>query len=336
MADRYRQYIDGDPCYALVSDLNAADHRTTRGGLWSEQTLIRYMDSGFCAALLRVHNPQCRCAPEVRGNCPNALFIPGAQEELVSVELWQMYQERREQMRNTAPRARRATYELTGLLRCHHCHGSLAANGRKRVIDGQLVNVPGINYRCGRRTVSGPLSCEGVWVRRSYAEDEVFRWLAREAAPAVDAAPSVPQPRTGVRDERAAAARERARLQAEANKLAQALVNLRTDRAMNPDEYRPGEYEDARDRIRAQQAANTAAMDRVAAVEATPHRADYEPLMVGVVQAWKGLNERERNDMLKQMVRRVVVRKTSDGPAVTGHPVWKPDPWDSDSSQLSQ
>ncbi len=77
MADRYRQYIDGDPFYSLVTDLNASGHRTTRGGLWSEQTLIRYMDSGFCAALLRVHNPECRCAPEVRGNCRNVLFVPG-------------------------------------------------------------------------------------------------------------------------------------------------------------------------------------------------------------------------------------------------------------------
>ncbi|MCX5362918.1 recombinase family protein [Streptomyces sp. NBC_00124] len=329
MADRYRQYIDGDPFYSLVGELNSAGYRTTRGGVWSEQTLIRYMDSGFSAGLLRVHNPACRCASEVRGNCPNTLFIPGAQEELISAELWQMYQERREKVRATPPRARRAVYELAGLLRHTACRGGLAANGAQRVVDGQTVNVPGVWYRCGKRTVSGPVGCEGIWIKRDHVEREVAEWLEREAAGDIDAAPSIPHQRTAPRDERAEAARERARLQADADKLAKALVNLRTDRAMNPDDYGPGEYEAARDRIRAQQAANTAAMERVAVVESTPHRADYEPLIVGLVAEWRTLEPRERNAILKQLVRRVAVRSTDDGPKVEIHPVWEPDPWES-------
>ncbi|MGF0176683.1 recombinase family protein [Streptomyces sp. Marseille-Q5077] len=327
MADRFRQYIDGDPFYALVSELNTDGHRTTRGGHWSEQTLIRYMDSGFCAGLLRVHNPKCQCAPEVRGNCPDVLFIPGAQEELISAELWQTYQERRETMRRTAPRARRATYELSGLMRHTQCRGNLAANNAQRVVDGRTVKVPGFSYRCGRRTVSGPTACPGVWIKREHAEGEVFKWLAREAAPGIDAAPSVPQQRTEVRDDRVQAARERARLQRAADQLARALVNLRTDRAMNPDDYGPGEYEAARDRIRTQQAANTKAMERVAEVEATPHRADYESLIVGTVEEWETLNARERNEILKQLVRRVTVTKAEDGVRVEVHPVWEPDRW---------
>lgn len=328
MADRYRQYIDGAPFYALVGEMNTAGHRTTRGGVWSEQTLIRYMDSGFCAGLLRVHNPECRCAPEVRGNCRNVLFVPGAQEELISAELWQMYRERREQVRATPPRARRAAYELTGLLRHDECRGNLSANSAERKINGRKVQVPGVWYRCGRRTVSGPEGCSGVWIKREYAESEVLAWLEREAAPAIDAAPSIPDQRAEPADERAVAARERARLQAEADKLSQALVNLRTDRAMNPDDYGPGEYEAARDRIRTQQAANRAAMERVAAIESTPHRADYEPLIVGLVAEWKTLDERERNAILKQLIRRVVVtRVEGGGGTVTVHPVWEADPW---------
>jgi DNA invertase Pin-like site-specific DNA recombinase len=328
MADRYRQYIEGDAFYELVGELNSAGHRTTRGNPWSEQTLIRFMDSGFAAALLRVHNPECRCAAEVRGNCPNALFIPGAQEELISAELWQMYRERREEIRRTPPRARRATYELTGLMRHTTCRGSLTANGAQRVVDGETVNVPGVWYRCGKRTVSGPVGCVGVWIKREHVEAEVAKWLEREAAGDIDAAPSIPQQRTAPRDERAEAARERARLQAEADKFAKALVNLRTDRAMNPDDYGPGEYEAARDRIRTQQAANTKAMERVAVVESTPHRADYEPLIVGLVAEWKTLETRERSAILKQLVRRVAVRNTDDGPSVEIHPVWEPDPWE--------
>ncbi|MXM68898.1 hypothetical protein GR925_37265 [Streptomyces sp. HUCO-GS316] len=89
----------------------------------------------------------------------------------------------------------------------------------------------------------------------------------------------------------------------------------------------PGEYEAARDRIRTQQAANTKATERVAEVEATPHRADYESLIVGTVEEWETLNARERNEILKQLVRRVAVTKTEDGVRVEVHPVWEPDPW---------
>jgi hypothetical protein len=128
--------------------------------------------------------------------------------------------------------------------------------------------------------------------------------------------------------ERVQAARERARLQAEADKLAKALVNLRVDRAANPDDYGPGEYEAARDRIRQQQHADTAATERVATVEATPHRADYEPLMVGVTAEWKTLTQRERSNLYKQLIRRVAVYKQGDTVRVVVHPVWEPDPWE--------
>lgn len=138
-----------------------------------------------------------------------------------------------------------------------------------------------------------------MWIKREQAEGEVFKWLAREAAPGFDAAPSVPQQRTEMHDERVQAARERARLQREADQLARALVNLRTDWAMNPDDYGPGAYDAARHRIRTQQAANRKAMERVAEVEATPHRADYETLIVGTAEEWETLDVRERNAILK-------------------------------------
>ncbi|MFB7461677.1 recombinase family protein [Streptomyces sp. NPDC056188] len=327
MADHYRQYIDGDAFYQLVGELNTAGYRTTRGGPWSEQTLIRYMDSGFCAGLLRVHNPECRCAPEVRGNCANVLFIPGAQEELISDELWQMYRERRDVVRATPPRARRATYQLSGLLRCGRCRGSLAAKSVVRVRDGQPVTITGHSYQCSRRATSGPVACEGTWARREDVEAEVRKWLTSEAADDIDAAPSIPQQRAEPRDERALAARERARLEAEAKQLTDALANLRAHRAMDPDEYGPGEYEAARDRIRKQQQANTRAMERVATVEATPHRADYEPLIVGTVAEWSTFNDRERNGIIKQLARRVAVQRIDGELSVAVHPMWEPDPW---------
>ncbi|RSS51399.1 recombinase family protein [Streptomyces sp. WAC01280] len=328
MADRYRQYLDGEPFYALLSDLNNAGWRTTRGGLWTAQTLIRYMDSGFCAGLLRIHNPECRCAPHVRSNCQDTLLIPGAQEELIDLDLWQQYRDRRQEMKRTPPRARTALYPLTNLVRCAGCRGTTPVQSAIRMVEGKPVSIKGHNYMCGRRAVTGTHGCEGVYAARAAVEEEVGKWL-RKQAPAIDAAPSVPPQRDPVADPRAAAARERARLDAEAAKLKKGLANLRADRAMNPDDYEPGEYEAAVERIRQQQAVNTAALERVSVVELTPRQADYEPVIVGLAEEWATdlLSAVERNGILKQLIRRVALVRQGKGFAIEVHPMWEPDPW---------
>ncbi|MFF4177613.1 recombinase family protein [Streptomyces sp. NPDC001750] len=327
MADRYRQYVDGAPFYTLMADLNSAGWRTVRGNTWSQQTLMRYMDSGFCAGLLRVHNPACQCPQEKRSNCNNTLFIPGVQEELIDAELWQMYRERRDTVKTTPPRARQPLYPCTNLMRCGGCRGTVPAQSAQRTSEGVITNIRGYSYACGRRGITGTHGCSGVWATRSHVEDEVHRWVEREVAPAADAAGPIPVPRTAEVDQRAAAARERARLEAESNRLADGLANLRADHAMNPGDYGPGEYEAARDKIRQQQAANTAAMERASAVESEPHRADYGPLLMALLDAWNEMHNSEKNSMLKQVIRRVVLVRTDGTAKVEIHPVWEPDPW---------
>ncbi|MGC5343688.1 recombinase family protein [Streptomyces sp. DT171] len=328
MADRYRQYVGGATFYALVADLNAGGWRTTRGGIWSVQTLSRYMDSGFCAGLLRLHDPTCLCPQEKRSGCQAFTFVPGAQDELISAELWQQYQDRRAEVKATPPRARRALYPLTNLLRCAECRGTVPAQSTQRFADGAVINVRGHAYACGRRGITGMHGCGGVWVRRSEVEKGVRDWLARDVAPAADAVPGVPLPRAEPVDERASAARERARLEVEAAKLAAALVTLRADRATHPAEYEPGEYEATRDRIRQQQAVTRAALDRAGLIETTPHREDYQPLMLTTLRAWPAVSDPERNALLRQVIRRVVLRRTEGRVAVEVHPIWDPDPWE--------
>ncbi|MGW7201069.1 recombinase family protein [Streptomyces chryseus] len=329
LAEVYRQYIGGSKFYAQVASLNERGYRTVRGGLWTEQTLIRYMDSGFPAGLLRLHNPGCRCKPEKRGNCQNTVFVDGAHEELVSAELWQQYQEHRAEMRATPPRARTPLYPLTNLVKHGPCRGTTPAHSASRKLDGEDINILGYSYQCGRRASTGTHGCSALWVTREQVENDVHQWIRNEVAGGVDAAPSVPKPRPTVDDSRALAARERVRLQAEADKLATALVNLRTQRAMDPDDFEPGEYEAARDRIRQQQKTTQAALERSASVETSPHRVDYEPLMLDLLEAWPHLKAQEKNRLLKQVLRRVSLDSNGDGGAVTitMHPVWEPDPW---------
>ncbi|MEU6879336.1 recombinase family protein [Streptomyces sp. NPDC046712] len=326
MADRYRQYIGGAPFYALLDELNTAGWRTTRGGLWTAQTLIRYMDSGFCAGLLRIHDPKCVCHPAGRGNCPNVLFVPGAQEELVDLELWQQYRDRRQATKKTPPRAPTALYPLTGLVRCAGCRGTTPVQSAIRMVDGEPRSIKGHNYMCGRRSVTGTHGCEGVYAARVDVEKRVHDWL-KEPAPDLDAGWSAPPPQDEALGERTAAARERARLEAEAAKQRQAVANLRADRAMNPDGYRPGEYEAALDRIRQQQTATTAALERMSVENRTPRQSDYEPVIAGLLEEWDLLSDAAKNGLLKQLVRRVALVRQEKGFGVEVHPVWEPDPW---------
>jgi hypothetical protein len=326
MADRYRQSVDGEPFRSLVLNLNAAGWRTVRGGLWSEQTLIRYMDSGFCAGLLRVHNPQCGCSGKKRRNCQNMVFIPGAQEELISAELWQAYTERRAEQRATPPRARTPLYPLTNLVRCGACRGTAPAASKEVGPAGERRSIRGYAYHCGRRTSVGPAGCVGLWIKRAEVEAEVTAWLRREGSRVVDEAQPVPQPEPA-EDRRAQAAQRQVALQAEHDRLAAALTNLRVQRAADPDDWGPGEYEAARDKIRAQQAEVTAQMENAAAVVALPDRADFQPEVVSLAVEWDACDYAQRNRILRQLLRRVILTRTSEGVTVEIEPMWEADRW---------
>ncbi|MFJ2196919.1 recombinase family protein [Streptomyces violaceusniger] len=329
LADLFRDYAEGRHGFEVLSGwLNRHDYRTTANRLWSESSLKHYMDSGFPAGLLRVHDRECPCERAKQGlRCPNYLLVNGAHEECVAPDLWEAYQRRRKEVRSTPPRARQALYPLTGLMRCGECRGSAT-----------IVGQDGHANRCSVRAKTGGAGCKGVRMPRADIEKEVWKWVLREAAAGIDAAPSIPEKRAAVLDERAQAARERERLQAELDKLSAGLARLRAEHAVSPEDYGPGEYEAARDRIKRKQADAKAALEKCVEVEQAPDRTDYEPMIISLAAEWKTLEADEQNALLKQLIRRVVlVRKDSEEVAedddastvaVQIHPVWKPDPWE--------
>ncbi len=329
----YVRQVEGEGFTSLCAWLNGAGWRTTTGRMWEQSALRKYMDSGFPAGLLRIHDPECRCTR--MASCARWLYRPGAQPAIVDKDLWARYLAHREVVKATPPRARVATYTLTGLMRHGDCRRGMGAF--RGGSTGQTVN--GYGYRCTWALKSGGSTCPGVSITRAAAEAAVLDWLATEAAPGVDAAPAAPPRRHQVADARAAAARERARLGAEIAKFDAGLARLQADRAVNPDDYPPGAYEAARDRIKAQRATAAAALDRVAEVETAPDRTDYEPLVVGLLAEWETLTVAERNGILRQLLRRVVVYRVDRGigrrarSRVEVHPVWEPDPWE-DGSEL--
>ncbi|MEU5343037.1 recombinase family protein [Streptomyces sp. NPDC020766] len=325
-ADQYRSYVEGFGFSVLCGRLNRAGHRTTQGSLWSTETLTRYMDSGFPAGLLTVHDPDCRCR-KTDGTCKNHVFIQGAQEELIDFDLWERYLQRRKEVADTAPRSRNGIYELTSLVKCTGCRLGTSLNTARR----EGVNVPGHAYRCSKRAKSGATACDGILVERLAVEKKVFEWLAKEAAGGIDSAPATElTPERRLADEQAANMAARARAQAETDKQRQALARLRAEHAANPDDFGPGEYDEAADVIRQKRAEAQQLLDSIPEVEPLPDRAEFVPLVVGTVEEWRTIDTRERNLLLRKIIRRVAVTRHGPGTEnheIAVHPMWEPDPW---------
>lgn len=331
VADLYRAYVDGDGFSILCGRLNRDGHRTTQGNIWTTETLTRYMDSGFAAGLLIVHDPECRCR-KTDGTCRNHVHVQGKFEELIDYGLWQAYQQRRKEVRATVPRSRTGLYECTGLCKCGGCRLGTSLNTVRR----GGASVTGWAYRCSLRAKAGATACEGVLVPRHIVEREVRAWLNREAADDIDKAP--PADLGPARDpaaEQAANVRARARAQAEVDKQRQALARLRADHAADPDDWAPGEFEEAADVIRRKRATAQAELDSIPDVEPLPDRAEYAPLIISTAEEWESLDTRGRNAILRRLLRRVALirhGRGADHVEIQCHPVWLPDPWDEPKS----
>ncbi|MFZ3471429.1 recombinase family protein [Streptomyces sp. 2.9] len=327
VAELFRGYVEGNGFTKLCGQLNEGGHRTTQGALWSTETLTRYMDSGFPAGLLTVHNPECRCR-KTDGTCKNHVYIQGAQEELIEAALWERYLTRRKEVRATAPRSREGIYELTGLGKCGGCRGGTSMNTARR----EGVNVLGHAFRCSKRAKAGALACDGVLVERKFVEGEVFKWLEEKAAQGVDTAPQthVTDQKNKASEEAAKRISARAKAQAEVDKMRQALARLRAEHAASPDDFGPGEYEEAADLIRKKRAEAQRTLDNIPEDAPLPDRAEFVPLIRGTLAEWESLDPRGRNLILRKLIRRVALYR--DGPGSENHRVevharWEPDPW---------
>lgn len=173
----------------------------------------------------------------------------------------------------------------------------------------------------------------GVGGGRSTGSAIAGAGVAAEVALGVDAAPPAELRRQDVSRARELAAKERAKLTREIKKLDDGLARLRADYAVNPDEYGPGEYEAARNKIRTDKAGKEKALQAVVEVEATPQQVDFVPIVVGLLDEWDTLTISERNAILRKLIRRVAVVRFDRGKGkratsnVEIHPVWEPDPW---------
>lgn len=330
IADAYEDKIEPSTAATfrnIAAAWNAAGMRTTRGGLWDGSSVRQYMDSGFPAGLLRVHDQTCKCGKW--STCRRYSYTPGAQPALIEPDVWEAYLKHRGETKTRPPRARIPSYALTGLAAHGHCRHNLTAN--TAWIKGE--HVAGYTYRCPYAAATTRTGCPGVYINRAALEQQVRAWLDTERLPA-EVGPvmaGTPQPERA--DPRLHHARERARLEDELAKVTSALGRLAADRAIDPDAMTPEVYTAALRRIAEREAAIRSALDRTVVAEAAPARSDYGPLLAVVADSWDGATPREMNAMLRTVIRRVVVHRVERLGArasarIEVHPMWDPDPWD--------
>jgi DNA invertase Pin-like site-specific DNA recombinase len=169
VADLYQRYINGEGFLPLCQTLNEAGHRTVQGNPWSTSTLKRYLDGGFAAGYLRVHDPNCRLP--YKADCPAHTLVRHPtlhHPAIISDTTWELYRQRRAQVSHTPPRARSASYPLSGLVRCGICEGPTSRCKSNKAHH---------NYRCKTRYDKGRSVCPGWILSELKLLAEVKAWL---------------------------------------------------------------------------------------------------------------------------------------------------------------
>lgn len=319
--DLYERAADGEPMGSLTKWLGRNNYVGTRGTPWNQTGLTRYMDSGFPAGWLRYHPDDCDCPPaDPDGNvhraalCKKKIFMPGAQELIVKEDVWEEYQRRRKLAKDRPSTNRAPAYPTSGLVVCARCGGATTAGGGATYGAGKvLIRKNGYVFRCSARKDNA--TCDGVYILRTVVEEAVRKrlreWDAEiEAEAAKIAAQNATKPKE--KDEaqtpptaagRIAAARKRyhdrlTEIQAELDRQT-SLVS----RGIIPEDS----YLRERDRLTGEQTEVTAELAKLdeATTSPEPVKADYQPVIRGLIKRWDITPVDTRRAMLRTLLRGV-------------------------------
>jgi DNA invertase Pin-like site-specific DNA recombinase len=309
--DAFQEYTRGKTGFGKIAERwNDTGLLNTRGDRWQGQGVRGFLDSGFAAGLLYVHQPDIPCGdPAGCKQREHYAYLAAEHEAIVSGEEWDSYRETREVRRTTPRRALAPVYPLAGLVRCGLC-GSAAMNHQTRQERGYA-------YRCGARA-RRKVDHEAVWVRRAVVETEVFDWLVRlqgEIDGIAAGTVAVPPPRQAPDT-----SKQRRQYESEIEKATRAI-----DRAFEAytlgdvprDSYlrTRDKFTQQRDKAKRQLAELPEADDGMASP--VSHRETVE----GLVQEWNTVSVLSKRVMLGKVIRRVEI-----GPddSVEVIPVWAP------------
>lgn len=277
LAEVYRRYVAGESFYQLVRWLNARGHRTLTGGLWSDRTLRRVLDSGFAAGLFFA-----------RGTLHD-----GTHEAIIDRDLWQSYKDARARRRSVPARRERSQYVLSGLVRCARCGKSMVA--------GQFGDHRQPKYRCKTGKEQGPEACAGGYVMAALLERVVLdklEDLAKDVEKRRAARLAVRATQTALRGDARVLARQ-------VHRAEDALGRLAVQHAETP--LPATVYRSAYDDLSSQLETLRAELEQV---ERDRRRTDVNPraLAAQLLEEWEETPVGQRRELLGQLVREVRVQ----------------------------
>lgn len=310
--EAFQQYNVGRTGFGRLADAwNHAGLATMRGGRWQDQTVSWYLDSGFAAGLLWVHDPEIDCAAgrrcHKRDHC---IYLPAEHEALITGEEWDAYLDRRQARRSTPARALQPVYPLSGLMRCAVCHGS----ARVHTVRG----VAAYAYRCAQRAAKR-VDHEAVYRRRELIERDVLEWLRGvrdeiESLAAGTVVTSEPEPtRIDAERDRALALKEQGRLADALDRATAAFVEGVIPR---------DSYERTRDRLVAEQRACERRIEAISAAEVPAGPAAHTETVSGLIEEWDTIDVGSKRVLLAAVIRAVEITSTE----TRIMPVWAPLP----------
>lgn len=293
LADLYRRYISGESFYALVKTLNDNGIDTvsgygTSGGKWSQRSLQRVLDSGFGAGLIRSHEEH----------------FPGLHEAVIAEYEWKDYLAARDR-RRVHRGSERSTYMLSGMVRCE-CGSSMVAGqfGWKRVP----------KFRC--KAAAEKRAHDGGYVTAHVLDNEVKVWLQNVVSDLSEVATA----EAGLQSKRSQASANLSKLGASLMRTEQAITRLTVSFAegiLSDGAYRSAvkELEEKRDGL-------------TTTIKSAESERRSIPVSVEVVQAllddWDIIGIEQRREMLRGLVRHVVVKPQRPRSEVTVVPIWEP------------
>jgi site-specific DNA recombinase len=312
LGEMYERHVGGQGLWGIAGWLNDIGQTNNRGLRWTNNGVTRYLDSGFGAGVLYVHNSKARCGlPSGCLKPDHYIHIPGAHPAVIGDDLWAAYQARRKQRREMSPRTRKPVFMLSGLLKCGHCGGPAVA--------GYSSGVPGFGYRCSWKWTRVN-HCQGIWYRRAWVERDVRAWVAA-LANELDRLIAGQELRRAAQEESVDQAAG-SRAAAEIVRLTQALDTATEKLALGliPDDA----YMRTRDSLRRQIAAKEAAVEQLRTdVRSDAGQLPTRDFLDGLMAEWDEMPIQTLRDSLATIIRHIVIRPHLE-PQVLVVPVWEP------------
>jgi site-specific DNA recombinase len=260
------------PCPGVVAAARSGNPKriaSNANAVWTAGGVIDVADSGFAAGLVS-HGDE---------------WHPGAQEPLITEEIWAAYRARREAQRRVPTKARSARWSLAGIAVCGACGGPMYATTSPRG--------PQYALYCGSHRFTGV--CKGTYRTRAAVEGAVAMWLQTYATELETATNNALKGMPGQRRDpfKTEKTKHQKTIEAVDSKIAR-LMDAYTDGALDL-----AEYKRRRDQV---QKEVEEAQRRLQQLEAPESSAPHADTIRSFAETWPTLDPEARRDVAKALL----------------------------------